>query len=127
MYAIKLDLTHKSCLVCNGSRVDPKDISTCANAVKDIPVQRLDIIAELQGLRVLTGGIENSFIQNRIAKKGYICVEQEFGAQTGKIALIVSTLYGFTTSAEQLYTMLAGFLHTIGFIPSRHDQDVWIF
>ena len=52
--------------------------STGATFVKGISVQLLDIIAESQGLRVLTGDIRNAFIQANIAEKVYTRVGPEF-------------------------------------------------
>jgi len=126
VYAIKPDLVHKSRLVCNGSTVDPRGLSTRATVVKGISVRLLDIIAESQGLRVLTGDVGNAFIQANTAERVYTRVGPEFGEHDGKIALIVKALYGLTTSAERFRTLLADFLRTIGFIPSRYDRDVWM-
>ena len=44
----------------------------------------------------------------------------------GSIALIVHALYELTTGAERFHTLLADFLRSIGFKPSRFDRDVWM-
>ena len=63
MYDIKPDLTYKARLVCDGSRVDPRGLSTHATVVKGISVRLLDLIADSQNLKVLCGDIGNAFIQ----------------------------------------------------------------
>ena len=63
VYAIKPNLSHKSCLVCNGSRVDPRGFLIGVTVVKTISVPLLDTMYELQGLRILTRNIGNAFIQ----------------------------------------------------------------
>ena len=68
MYAIKPELVLKSCLVCNSSTINLRGLSTRATVVKGIYIQLLDIIAELQGLPVLTGDIGNAFIQAKTAE-----------------------------------------------------------
>ena len=56
----------------------------------------------------------------------YIRVGPEFREYDGQIAFIVKALYCLNTIAEQFCTMLADFLRTLGFKPSRYDQDVLI-
>ena len=62
VYDIKPDLTYKARLVCDGSRVDPRGLSTRATVVKGISVRFLDLIADSQNLQVLCGDIRNEFI-----------------------------------------------------------------
>ena len=126
VYEVKTDLRQKSRLVCDGSRVDPKGLSTRATVVKGISVRLLDLIAESQSLKVLCGDIGNAFIQANTQEKVYTRVGDEFGEHAGKIAFIVRALYGLTTSAERFHTLLADFLRTLGFIPTRFDRDVWM-
>ena len=63
VYDVKLDLTYKAKLVCGGSRVDPRGLSTRATVVKGVSVCLLDIIADFQNIKVMTGDICNTFIQ----------------------------------------------------------------
>ena len=46
VYDIKDDLPYKARLVCDGSRVDPKGLSTRATVVKGVSVRLLDLIAD---------------------------------------------------------------------------------
>ena len=62
VYDIKLDLTCKARLVCNGSLVTPLGLSTRVTVVKSISFRLLDLIAEAMGLEVLCGNIDNAFI-----------------------------------------------------------------
>ena len=126
VYEVKTDLRQKARLVCNGSTVDPKGLSTRATVVKGISVRLLDLIAEAQGLEVLCGDIGNAFIQATTNEKVYTRVGNEFGEHAGKIALIVKALYGLTTSAERFHTLFADFIRSIGFTPTRFDRDVWM-
>jgi len=126
VYEIKSDLRHKARLVCNGNQVDPRGLSTRATVVKGISVRLLDIIAESQGLEVICGDIGNAFIQATTNEKIFTRVGSEFGDRAGSIALIVRALYGLTTSAERFHTLLADFLRSVGFRPSRFDRDVWM-
>ena len=126
VYDVKADSTYKARLVCDGSRVDPKGLSTRATVVKGVSVRLLDLIADSQNLSVLTGDIGNAFIQAHTKEKIFTRCGSEFGSMEGSIAIIVRALYGLTTSAERFRTMLADFLRTLGFTPSRFDRDVWM-
>ena len=126
VYDIKSDLTYKARLVCNGSQVDPRGLSTRATVVKTISVRLLDLIADAQGHEVLCGDIGNAFIQAHTKEKIYTRVGNEFGDRAGCIALITRALYGLTTSAERFRTLFADFLRTLGFHPTRYDRDVWM-
>ena len=52
VYDIKNDLTYKARLVCNGSQVDSRGLSTRATVMKSITVRLLDLIADVLGLQV---------------------------------------------------------------------------
>ena len=59
VYDAKADLTYKARLVCNGKQVDPRGLSTRATVVKTISVRLLDLIANVQYLKVLCCDIDN--------------------------------------------------------------------
>jgi len=100
VYEINADLCHKARLVCDGSRVDPRGLSTRATVVKGISVRLLDLIAEAQGLQVICGDIGNAFIQANTNENIFTRLGSEFGDRANSIAIIVRALYGLTTSAE---------------------------
>ena len=126
VYYVKSDLTIKARLVFYGSRVDPRGLSTRATVVKGLSVRLLYIIADSQNLQVLTGDICNAFIQAHTKLMIYTICGPEFGDREHSIVVIVRALYGLTTSAERFITMLADFLRTLGFVPSRYDRDDWM-
>ena len=126
VYDIKPDLTYKARLVCDGSQVDPRGLSTRATVVKSISVRLLDLIADANGLQVLCGDIGNAFIQAMTKEKIYTRAGPEFGNRAFSMAIITRALYGLTTSAERFRTLLADFLRSLGFSPSRYDRDVWM-
>ena len=126
VYDVKNDLRYKARLVCNGSQVDPRGLSTRATVVKTVSVRLLDVIAAAQNLEVLTGDIGNAFIQAHTKEKIYTRCGSEFGPHAGSIAVIVRALYGLTTSAERFRTLFADYLRDMGFVPTRYDRDVWM-
>ena len=74
VYDVKPDLRFKAWLVCDGSRVDPKGLSTKATVVKGISVRLMNVIADSQGLSVLCGDAGNAFIQAMTNKKNILDV-----------------------------------------------------
>ena len=124
VYDIKQDLRYKARLVVDGSRVDPRGMSTRATVVKTISVRILDLIADAQGLKVLCGDIGNAFIQAKTNEKIFTRLGSEFGPRAGTIAIIYKALYGLTTSAERFRILLADFIRSLGFTPSHYDCDV---
>ena len=126
VYAVKVDLTYKARLVCDGSRVDPRGLDTRATVVKTLSVRLLNIIADAWNKRVLTGDIGNAFIQSDTKEKIFTKFGKEFGDLNGCMAVIVRALYGLTTSAERFRTKFADLLRGIGFKCSRYDRDVWV-
>ena len=87
MYEIKTDLRHKARLVCDGSRVDPRGLSTWATIVEGISVRLLDLITDAQDLKVLCGDIGNAFIQATTQEKIYTWWGSEFRPHASAIAL----------------------------------------
>ena len=69
VYDLKPDLWYKARLVCDGSMVDPRGLSTRTTVVKGISVRLLDLVADIQNLKVMTGDIGNAFIQAHTNEK----------------------------------------------------------
>ena len=63
VYDVKPNLTHKSRLICDGSRVNPWRLPTRAIIFKGVPVRLLDLITDSQNLKVLQDDIGNAFVQ----------------------------------------------------------------
>ena len=126
VYDVKPDGRCKARLVIRGDRIDPRGLSTRATVVKTVSVRTLDIIADLYGLQILQGDIGNAFIQAKTKEKCWTRCGSEFGSKAGCVALLVKALYGLTTSAHQWRNMLADFLRSMGFKPTRFDRDVWM-
>lgn len=126
VFEVKQDLRQKMRLVIMGNLVDPRGLSTRATVVKGISVRLLSVIAHRDGLTELCGDIGNAFIQATTNEKVYTRCGPAFGDKEGCIALIVQALYGLTTSAERFRSLLADFIRSMGFVPTRYDRDVWM-
>ena len=89
VYNIKADLTYKARLVCDGSRVDPKDLSTRATVVNGVSVCLLNLIADSKKLSIIYSDIGNAFIQPHTKGKIYTKCSPGFGESVGSIAISV--------------------------------------
>ena len=76
------------------------------------------------GNHVKTVLYHDTVIQAMTKEKIYARVGPEFGNRAFSMALITRGLYGLIKSAERFRTLLADFLHSLGFNPSRCDRDV---
>ena len=101
-------------------------MSTRATVVKTISVRILDVIASAQNLRVLCGDKGNAFVQAITKEKIYTGLGNEFTSRAGCIVLTVKALRGLTTSAERFKTLLADFIRSLRFTPTRYDRNVWL-
>ena len=93
VYDIKPDLTTKARLVCDGSQVEPRELSTWATVVKWISARLIDIIADSQNLKVLTGDIGYAFIKAHTKDNIYDRCGPKFGDREYSIAVIESVLW----------------------------------
>ena len=69
--------------------VDPRGLPTRATVVKCISVCLLDLITDSQDLTVITGDIENAFIQAESKENIFTKCGAEFGDCKGYIARII--------------------------------------
>ena len=78
-----------------------------STVVKGILVRLLDVIAHRDNLKVLCGDIGNAFLQAYTKEKVFTKCGPELGEHKGKIAIIVKSLYGLTTSAAEWRNLFA--------------------
>ena len=92
----------KARLVYDGSKVDPRGLSTRVTAVKGVYVRPLNLTADSKNLKVLQGDIGNAFIKEHTKEKIFTKCGPEFGDRAGSIDIIERALYGLKTSTERL-------------------------
>eukprot|EP00978_Attheya_sp_CCMP212_P022904 scaffold69213_cov34-Attheya_sp.AAC.3 len=59
-------------------------------------------------------------------EKVYVIAGPEFGDDAGKRMIIDKGLYGLRTSGARFHEHLSAKLRTLGFVPSKADDDLWI-
>jgi hypothetical protein len=84
------------------------------------------LVAALNGLDLLAGDIQNAYLNAPTTEKLYFIAGPEWGADQGRVVVIVRALYGLKSSALNWRNHLADILHNnMGFTSSLADPDLW--
>lgn len=126
IYEVKQDGRRKARLVAGGHKVEVDGIPVKATVVKSVSIRTLHVIRARDNLGLITGDIANAFINADTREKVYCTAGLEFGDKFGSTIIIKKALYGLKSSANAWHGMLSDFIRTLGFKPTRYDEDVWI-
>ena len=127
IFAVKHDFWRKARLVAGGHLIELADnIKIYSLTVKTLSVRLLDVIADANNLKQLCGDVGNAFVNAYTKEKIYCIAGPEFGDRQGSIIILKKALYGLRSSAERFHAYFANHLRSMGFVPCRHDDDVWI-
>jgi hypothetical protein len=120
------DLQHKARLVCGGHVIDELGHVTYSLTIKDILVRLLMIIATQNNLDMMVGDVGNAFPTAPCAEKIWTKAGPEFGNRAGLTIILKRALYGLKTTSRSFHEFFGDCLKSIGFQPSRADQDLWL-
>jgi hypothetical protein len=127
IFTVKSDLRRKARLVAGSHKVDAKGHTMYSSVVRLDITRLLNVIAKAQGLHVLAGDVGNAYLNAETKEKVYTICGPEFGPELeGHIAIIKKSLYGLKSSGAQWHAHFAKTLHTMGFQPTRFDNDAWL-
>ena len=94
VFDVKIDFTHKTCFMASGHVTDTPETITYSSIVSRDSVRIALLIAELNGLDVLSFDIGNAYLnapcRERVWFKGGI----DKGEDHGKVLVITRALYG---------------------------------
>jgi hypothetical protein len=77
-------------------------------------------------LDTMVGDIGNAFPAAPCAEKIWGKAGPEFGNKTGSTVILKRALYGLKTASRSFHEFFGDCLRSIGFKPTRADQDLWI-
>jgi hypothetical protein len=83
-------------------------------------------VAAINNLQVCAADVGNAFLYGKTREKVYVIAGPEFGKDAGKRMIIDKGLYGLQTSGARFHEHLSAKLRTLGFVPSKADDDLWI-
>jgi hypothetical protein len=83
-------------------------------------------LAALNDLEVKTADIENAYLTAQMTEKIWCVLGTEFGADAGKRAIIIGSMYGFKSSGASFRNHLADCMQHLGWVSCIADQDLWM-
>ena len=120
-------LQRKARYVAGGHKTDPPKAQTYSSVVSRESVRIALTLAALNGLNVMTGDLENAYLQAKCDEKIWTTLGPEFGPERqGKKAVIVRALYGLKSAGASFRNTLADCLTHLGFQSCKADPDVWL-
>jgi len=128
VFDIKMDLSRKARLVGNGNETDEPEELTYSSVVSRDSVRLAFTLAAFNGLDVLSGDVQNAYINAESKERLYVEVAgPEFGPGfQGRPCMIVKALYGLKSSGARWHEHMAQTLRDMGYLNCRADPDVWM-
>ena len=94
--------------------------------VQPVSVRILLTIAAKYGLKVVSRDVGNAFPHAEPLEKVCTVAGPEFGEREGCLAEIVRNMHGMASASRAFSLFFGDFTHSLGFVPTRADQDIWI-
>jgi Reverse transcriptase (RNA-dependent DNA polymerase) len=126
IFDIKTDLTRKARLVTGGHMTEEPNKSVYSSVFSTDSAQIAFTIATLNGLKVLAGDVQNAYLNAPTKERCYTIAGPEFGANAGRLVVIVCGLYGFRSSGARWRDHMSSTLCPLGFKGCLTDSDVWL-
>ena len=121
------DLSRKAKFVAGGHKTDPPKSSTYSSVVTRDSVRIAFLSAALNDLNVLSGDVQNAYLNAPTSEKCYTTAGLELGQENvSRPVYIVRALYGLKSSAKQWRDHISETIREIDFLPCLADPDVWI-
>ena len=80
----------------------------------------------LNDLEVQCGNVLNAYITAPVEEKSWTTLGPEFGADSGKRALIVCDFYGLKSAGAAFCAHLGKFMKGLGYEPCLTDPNLWM-
>ena len=120
-------LQWKAHLVAGRHMTNPPASQTFASVVSRESVRIGLLLAVLNDLNVLTGNLQNAYLNAPCEEKVWTICGPEFGPEyQGRKALLCQALYGLKSAGASFHNHLASCLLHLGFTSCKADPDVWL-
>ena len=128
VFDVKLgeNFRRKARYVGEGFRASTPSSVTYSSVVRRDSVRIMLMIAALNDLDIMGADIKNAFLTAPCKEKVWLRAGPEFGADQGKVLLVVRALYGLKSASASFRSFMATYLDELGFISSDADNDVWL-
>lgn len=125
IFDVKMDFTRKARFVAGGHMTEAPSSITYSSVVSRDSVRLAFLIAELNGLDIMTCDIGNAYLNAPCREKVWFQGGIETGEDRGKVLVITRALYGLKSSGASWRATLAATLVDLGFTSTQADPDVW--
>ena len=112
--------------VADGHLVETPASVTYSTVVSRDSIRMLLMTAALNDLDVMGADIQNAFLSAPNKEKNWMKAGLEFGAEQGKVFIVVRALYGLKSACAAFRSFMAEKMDEIGFKSSVADPDVWL-
>jgi hypothetical protein len=124
---VKFNLRQKARLVAGGNWTDPPKEDIYLGVVSLDTIRLGFALSSMHNLTVCAADVSCAFLYGLTKEHTFVIAGPEFGKDVeGKRLLIYKGLYGLRSSAARFHEHLAAKLRSIGFKPSKVDNDFWI-
>ena len=106
--------------------MDSPSFITYSTVVSQDSVRILLLVAVLKDLEIMGADIQNVFLLAQKLEKHWIKDGSEFGAEQGKMFLVVRVLYGLKSDSASFRYFMAKKLNKISFNSCVADPDAWM-
>ena len=118
--------THKSRFVAGGHRTDAPIESTHSAVISLLGVRVITFLSELNGLELWNTDIGNTCLESCTSEKVCFVAGAEFGELAGHTLIICKAQCGLKSSGKCLHDRLHDVLQSMGFTPSKAEEDIWM-
>ena len=119
------DFRRKARYVAQGNLTEAPKTMTYASVVSRESVRIALTLAALNDLEVKSADIQNAYLTAPCREKICIRVGDEFGEDSGRLAIIVRALYGLISSGAAFRDHLADCMRTLEYKSCLADRDLW--
>jgi hypothetical protein len=122
IFDMKVDHTRKARFVAGRHWTDPPSQTTFSTVISRDSVRIAFLVAALNDIEILYADIGNAPTKERV----HMTAGPEFGPHhIGQTVIIVRALHGLKSSGAAWHSVLAEDIHSMGFVASLADPDVW--
>ena len=126
VYDVKHDGRFKSRFVAGGHMTDTPVDSIYSGVVSIPGIRLVTFLAELNGLELWATDIGNAYLESVTQEKVCFKAGPEFGEKEGHTFIIYKAQYGLKSSGKRWHEKLHGVLRSMGFFPSKAEEDIWM-
>ena len=118
IYDLKMeDFRRKARIVAAGHMTETLKCMTYSSVVGRETVRFFLTIAALNNLQFNAGDVMNAYVTAPCSENIWTVLGKEFGADQGKISIIVRALYGLKSSGAAFHAHLADCMRSMGYTP----------